>query len=229
MNISNASFSGTRFFACQNPLKQGGSRRGLPQSFLNRFIQVYVTSLTDADLHLILKNQFPNLCPELLEKMLKFNSRVHAELANHSFGNKGSPWEFNLRDLTRWCEAMIYHYKVNPSDDRVYQPECLVHLIYGDRMRTLNDKTKINEIFEEVFGRKISGDAAIFYVNNEKVFIGDASLHRNDCGIDANVISEEKSCLVLRSQLPLLRSLAYCVNLNWMSLLVSCVEKMGNP
>ncbi|KAJ3654813.1 hypothetical protein Zmor_013972 [Zophobas morio] len=211
---------GTRFFACQNPLKQGGSRRGLPQSFLNRFIQVYVTSLTDADLHLILKNQFPNLCPELLEKMLKFNSRVHAELANHSFGNKGSPWEFNLRDLTRWCEAMIYHYKVNPSDDRVYQPECLVHLIYGDRMRTLNDKTKINEIFEEVFGRKISGDAAIFYVNNEKVFIGDASLHRNDCGIDANVISEEKSCLVLRSQLPLLRSLAYCVNLNWMSLLV---------
>jgi len=31
---------GTRLFACQNPLQQGGARRGLPKSFLNRFTQV---------------------------------------------------------------------------------------------------------------------------------------------------------------------------------------------
>ena len=30
----------TRMFACQNPLKQGGGRKGLPRSFLNRFTQV---------------------------------------------------------------------------------------------------------------------------------------------------------------------------------------------
>ena len=30
---------GTRFFACQNPLAQGGGRKGLPKSFLNRFTQ----------------------------------------------------------------------------------------------------------------------------------------------------------------------------------------------
>jgi len=29
-----------KIFACQNPLKQGGGRQGLPQSFLNRFTQV---------------------------------------------------------------------------------------------------------------------------------------------------------------------------------------------
>ena len=29
-----------KIFACQNPLKQGGGRKGLPQSFLNRFTQV---------------------------------------------------------------------------------------------------------------------------------------------------------------------------------------------
>jgi midasin len=30
----------TRIFGCQNPQRQGGSRKGLPQSFLNRFTQV---------------------------------------------------------------------------------------------------------------------------------------------------------------------------------------------
>ena len=29
----------TRLFACQNPLHQGGGRKGLPKSFLNRFTQ----------------------------------------------------------------------------------------------------------------------------------------------------------------------------------------------
>ena len=33
----------TRLFACQNPLNQGGGRKGLPKSFLNRFTQVYLT------------------------------------------------------------------------------------------------------------------------------------------------------------------------------------------
>ncbi|XP_064213116.1 midasin isoform X2 [Tribolium castaneum] len=211
---------GTRFFACQNPLKQGGSRRGLPQSFLNRFIQVYVNSLTSKDLELILTNQFRAIPREIIDKMLKFNSRVCDELDGHSFGNKGAPWELNLRDLSRWCEAMIYHFEANPSVDKKYQPESLVHLIYGDRMRTLRDKRKVSEMFEEVFGRGISGDAPVLYTNSEQVWIGDVGLWRNRDGVDVNVISDEKSCLVLRTQLPVLRSLAYCVNLNWMSLLV---------
>ncbi len=29
-----------RIFACQNPLHQGGGRKGLPKSFLNRFTKV---------------------------------------------------------------------------------------------------------------------------------------------------------------------------------------------
>ena len=31
---------GFRVFGCQNPLQQGGGRKGLPKSFLNRFTQV---------------------------------------------------------------------------------------------------------------------------------------------------------------------------------------------
>ncbi|XP_055630736.1 midasin [Toxorhynchites rutilus septentrionalis] len=42
--------SKTRIFAAQNPLWQGGGRKGLPQSFLNRFTKVYLRKLERADL-----------------------------------------------------------------------------------------------------------------------------------------------------------------------------------
>jgi len=35
----------TRLFACQNPMIEGGSRKGLPKSFLNRFLQVILNKL----------------------------------------------------------------------------------------------------------------------------------------------------------------------------------------
>ncbi|XP_050098366.1 midasin [Anopheles aquasalis] len=40
----------TRIFAAQNPLRQGGGRKGLPQSFLNRFTKVYLRKLEQRDL-----------------------------------------------------------------------------------------------------------------------------------------------------------------------------------
>ncbi|CAH1278834.1 unnamed protein product, partial [Diabrotica balteata] len=207
---------GTRFFGCQNPLKQGGSRRGLPQSFLNRFIQVYVNSLTDKDLHFILKNQFNNISADLLLNMVEFNSRMVEQLESHTFGHKGAPWECNLRDLTRWCEAIIYQHNI--SD--IYHPQNVVSLIYSDRMRTLADKNKVQEIFSQVFGCEVGGTGPVAYVTNDRVYFGDVFIERNQVHVDSNVLKQDKTCLVLRSQLDVLRSLAYCVNLNWMAILV---------
>ena len=34
--------SSFRIFACQNPSHQGGGRKGLPKSFLNRFTKVFI-------------------------------------------------------------------------------------------------------------------------------------------------------------------------------------------
>jgi midasin (ATPase involved in ribosome maturation) len=36
----------TKIFGCQNPFRQGGGRKGLPRSFLNRFTQVRFTVAT---------------------------------------------------------------------------------------------------------------------------------------------------------------------------------------
>ena len=48
--------TGFRVFACQNPLHEGGGRKGLPKSFLNRFTRVYAEALDDNDYTLILSN-----------------------------------------------------------------------------------------------------------------------------------------------------------------------------
>lgn len=215
------SLPGTRFFACQNPLKQGGSRRGLPKSFLNRFIQVYINELEDTDLYIILKAQFPQLPDDILTKMIKFNMKVMQAILDHTLGTKGSPWEYNLRDMTRWCEIMLYRQNNTLDDDKIYSPQSVVHLIYCDRMRTLEDRKRIEEMFRDVFGCEMDGDSPVFYVNNSHVFVGDVSVERNTSACNVNVLNQSISSLVLRKQLPVLRSLMYCVNLNWMSILVS--------
>ncbi|CAM9488008.1 unnamed protein product, partial [Ectocarpus sp. 8 AP-2014] len=50
-----------KVFAAQNPLGQGGGRKGLPKSFLSRFTKVYVDPLTPEDLLYIAVNKFPSL------------------------------------------------------------------------------------------------------------------------------------------------------------------------
>lgn len=48
----------TRIFASQNPLKQGGGRKGLPQSFLNRFTKVYLRKLDTVDLEHVVNGKY---------------------------------------------------------------------------------------------------------------------------------------------------------------------------
>ena len=42
-----------RLFAAQNPLQEGGGRRGLPKSFLNRFTRVHIDAMQASDLSFI--------------------------------------------------------------------------------------------------------------------------------------------------------------------------------
>lgn len=55
------------------------------------------------------------------------------------WGQKGGPWEFNLRDLFRWCQLML----VDQSPG-CYDPGQHVFLVYGERMRSREDKEKVS-------------------------------------------------------------------------------------
>lgn len=63
---------GFRVFGCQNPLQQGGGRKGLPRSFLNRFTQVWMEELDDNDMLVIITSQFGTIEPECIRKMIAF-------------------------------------------------------------------------------------------------------------------------------------------------------------
>lgn len=60
------------------------------------------------------------------------------------WGQRGSPWEFNLRDMFRWCELM----QADQSPG-FYNPGQHVGLVYADRMRTEADKAQVGQEEEE--------------------------------------------------------------------------------
>ncbi|XP_043277150.1 midasin [Venturia canescens] len=208
----------TKLFGCQNPLRQGGARRGLPKSFLNRFTQVYIDALTDDDLKLISSNQFPQIPSRTLEKMVDFNSRLSKE-AGTCWAHIGSPWEMNLRDITRWCEVVVAAARSDSTDNEVsFNPGNGVELIYVDRMRTEEDREKVRQVYREIFSIEefpVSPAQPIAHVTEKKVYFGDVSLTREEYfnGYDHNL-------LLLRDQIPALKSLARCVQMNWMPILV---------
>ncbi|TMW44445.1 hypothetical protein DOY81_010477 [Sarcophaga bullata] len=70
----------TRIFASQNPLKQGGGRKGLPQSFLNRFTKVYVRKLTTEDLLYVVEGKYSDYFNKLGSKFVSL-------LPSHDFAS----------------------------------------------------------------------------------------------------------------------------------------------
>jgi len=207
----------TRIFGCQNPLSQGGARKGLPKSFLNRFTQVFMDTLTDADLEFICVSQFPEIPKEVISRMVAFNGRVARETGPAgSWASRGSPWEFNLRDITRWCQATL-----DGSTNRDLNPGRFVQLIYVDRMRTSEDKENMKNLYEEIFGEEwpLRKDSPVLHVTPNKVFIGDVALKRV-AAVGESSLGSSSSLFVLHRQLAALHSIATCVSLNWMSILV---------
>ncbi|KAH7103718.1 P-loop containing nucleoside triphosphate hydrolase protein [Auriculariales sp. MPI-PUGE-AT-0066] len=94
-----------RVFAAQNPQHQGGGRKGLPKSFLNRFTKVYLQELDKRDLFSICQRLHPELDDSMLHGVINYSERLHAAtMVTRSFGRSGSPWEFNLRDILRWTQ-----------------------------------------------------------------------------------------------------------------------------
>jgi len=132
-----------RIFAAQNPQGQGGGRKGLPKSFVNRFTKVYVEELHPQDQLLISRHLFPDYPLEWLEGMIAFNSRLNEEIVHKkAFAREGGPWEFNLRDLIRWGSLL----KVN---ERLAHPSEFLRTLYLHRFRTSDDRERVIRIFIE--------------------------------------------------------------------------------
>ncbi|XP_077506422.1 uncharacterized protein LOC144115805 [Amblyomma americanum] len=65
----------SRFFGCQNPHQKGGAMRGLPHSFLNRFVQLGLEPLKRDDLLTLVRYLHPALPEDTLSCMVLFNEK----------------------------------------------------------------------------------------------------------------------------------------------------------
>ena len=65
-----------RIFAAQNPLAQGGNRKGLPRSFLDRFTRAFLSPLTQEDLVSICHAAAPEMSLETVHRMVTFVSQM---------------------------------------------------------------------------------------------------------------------------------------------------------
>ncbi|VDP20601.1 unnamed protein product [Soboliphyme baturini] len=200
----------SRFFACQNPLSQGASRKGLPQSFLNRFSTVFVEELTVDDQAWILSKLYPSIDHDVLLDMVAFNVEISEKVCVlREFGGEGSPWDFNLRDLMRWCELMLtlsepYHSFIEP--------------LFCMRMRREFDRQMVRKTFFERRGISPSTNAVTtWHLSPGNVCIADVIAERGSFFAELHPGPDP---LILQSSLKYLRTLLLCVRMNYLAILV---------
>jgi len=203
-----------RIFAAQNPLGQGGGRKGLPKSFLNRFTKVYVDALTDSDLRSIVSLRFKSFSEEFVNQIIDFNNDIHHEVVDsQEYGSDGGPWEFNLRDVFRWCELIEAGHSSYAAGARD---------LYYQRFRTQNDRNRVDTTFRKHFGcSMIPNGSPEFEVLDSSVRIGETKLSRLDQSYQ--VLQTQRTIResdLLFSRLVPMEAVARCINLRWPCLLV---------
>ncbi|KNE73434.1 hypothetical protein AMAG_17591 [Allomyces macrogynus ATCC 38327] len=163
-----------RIFGAQNPLEEGGGRRGLPKSFLNRFTQVHVQALSDHDLMTIVHDLYPNVVSDdVVRHMLHFNSELHRKtMVTREFGSAGSPWEFNLRDVLRWLELMAKDGTANPAE--------YLDMLYLQRMQTDEDRAKTLDLWNKLSQFSTTVTNPRLEVTPDRVQLGSVSVARSD-------------------------------------------------
>jgi MoxR-like ATPase len=201
-----------RIFAAQNPQQQGGGRKGLPKSFLNRFTKVFVEELRAADIEIICAHLYPAFDRQALGRMIEFNARLHhATMVQHSFGRAGAPWEFNLRDLLRWLGLLHSSLGLN------WRRAPMEHLanLYLQRFRSERDRAAAAAVFEAVFGHAPATAARPQpSITPGHVQFGHAVLQRL-----RQPLADSRRLLLLPEHLAALETLADCVQMNWLAIL----------
>ncbi|KAJ1742174.1 AAA ATPase midasin [Coemansia sp. RSA 1086] len=203
---------GFRLFAAQNPLGQGGGRKGLPRSFVNRFTQVFMDELQRDDLQVICNGMYQ--AHSSIDEVLEFNWRMHRATMGHRrvFGATGAPWEFNLRDVSRFMELALSPSLLEP--DSAKPVDEFVPLLYVHRMRNQADRQHVLDLFHSVFGRSLQMQVPSVHITESTLQVGNAMLLRRPEHAQLSRLQ------LLTGQLPYLESLAKCIEMRWMPILV---------
>lgn len=157
-------------FAAQNPHHQGGGRKGLPASFVNRFTVVYADSFRPEDLMRICQYKYPTTGADRLSLVIKTVTEVEHMLSRAPEFSQGGPWELNLRDVDRWLRLC--------EDQPTLAPSYHFRTIVAQRFRTAAQK----ELVQGLSGQDADSPPESFYSSlaPTSLQIGTAFLSRDD-------------------------------------------------
>ena len=196
-----------RVFAAQNPLQQGGGRKGLPKSFLNRFTKVYLQEHTPEDLLMICRHLYPG-DEEIVQKMITFNEVIRdSTMVSRSIGREGSPWEFNLRDLFRWFKLLSIRNGLESTD----HPVEYLRLIYTQRFRNEKDRRAVFDAFVRIFGIQDDFPRPQAVITPSHYQVGHSLVVRSG--------STSVNNSVVHQQLDLAESVLKCIEMGWLVIL----------
>jgi midasin len=202
---------GFTVFAAQNPHYQGGGRKGLPKSFINRFSVVFVDTLSFSDLSSISRFLFPNVAEDVIESLIKYIVDLDNKVAmQRTFGQLGSPFEFNLRDTMRWLGLI--------DNQKGFSGQCQAHdffdLVIGQRFRHSKDRECAIQLFEQYFGTFPHRDQ--YLTMGTKFLQAGHSLMYRDSEIDLDL----KEIFPLQCNTAALETMITCVEKAWPIILV---------
>lgn len=183
-----------RIFGCQNPAAGGGGRKCLPRSFLNRFTRVYVEELTAEDFGFIIEKSYPMISEDLRLKMIKFIRQLN-ELKLE--------FEFNLRDVFRWCEMIISAH---------IQPTKALQQLFIQRLRTKKHRETVLNIAFNEFG-EFSTLPTPLLLSPSTVRVGDIIIEREGTCAPSNIVLHPA---LIRP----LETIFMCARMHWPGLIV---------
>ena len=196
-------------------------------------------------------NASNSLVIHFLPQMVKFTRQLQSDIVdNHLYGNVGSPWEFNLRDIFRWCELIqsnstalplsgsalgVTSVEVTPrvvTATEMYILGDAAYMLFFSRLRTRADREGASRAFFTVFGWTPQPDytPSIQLVGDSNILIGLALLPKNvytrgsGRGLGFNgeegPMGYQSNPLLLAGLGKVVEVLAHCVALRWPALLI---------
>jgi midasin len=189
-------------FAAQNPHHQGGGRKGLPSSFVNRFTVVYADAFEHEDLMRICQVRYPDVDHEQQKALIDTVTRLGNAISRSSTFAQGGPWEFNLRDVNRWLRLC--------ADEPAVPMAYHLQTVLVQRFRNPAQREMMLREAEAVLG---SITPQTFYndITRSGLEVGTAFLPRD--GVLQNTVSPTSVLTV--AQLPAANSVITAVERNW--------------
>lgn len=189
-------------FATQNPHHQGGGRKGLPASFVNRFTVVYADAFQQEDLMHICQRKFPSIPTDQVGNVVKTAMEIDRVVSRAASFGQGGPWELNLRDVARWLALCKDLPQLPPSHH--------FRTVVGERFRTRAQRDLAFEVYQHVWP---SSAPESFYHNitRSSLQVGTSLLARD--GMFQRI--QGPNSTIETVHLPAANSLITAINQNW--------------